>query len=173
MTDAEFAAYLEVAIPEFARDKVLAGQWAEVDAIALSRAGYTEMLPTGLATPGNYLYTIRTEARGACIGMLWFAEQERGPERVAFLYDIVVLPAHQGQGHGTRALHELEAMARSRGLAGIGLHVFGHNPGAHALYRRLGYRDTNINMYKAVDRFQPTGYDVPPGGGPYLEAKVR
>ena len=36
------------------------------------------------------------------------------------------------------------------GLQGIALHVFGHNTGAQALYGKLGYVPTNINMFKAV-----------------------
>ena len=37
-----------------------------------------------------------------------------------------------------------------RGLSGIALHVFGHNREARALYRKLGYVATNINLYKPV-----------------------
>jgi ribosomal protein S18 acetylase RimI-like enzyme len=37
-----------------------------------------------------------------------------------------------------------------RGLAGIALHVFGHNAGAQVLYERLGFKATNINKFKAL-----------------------
>ena len=43
-----------------------------------------------------------------------------------------------------------EAEVRRLGLYGIGLHVFGHNSGARLLYERLGYRTTNINMFKSL-----------------------
>ena len=59
---------------------------------------------------------------------------------------------HQRRGYATEAFAALEGEARSRGLAGIGLHVFGHNPGARALYEKLGYEATNINMFKRVAR---------------------
>jgi hypothetical protein len=35
-------------------------------------------------------------------------------------------------------------------LARIGLHVFGHNPGAQALYAQLGYGVTGLNMAKPL-----------------------
>ena len=66
------------------------------------------------------------------------------------MYDIAVHPGHQRQGHATRAFAALEDEVRRRGLAGIALHVFGHNAGAQALYCRLGYQTTNINMFKPL-----------------------
>ena len=50
------------------------------------------------------------------------------------------------------ACEVLEGEARARGLAGIGLHVFGHNPGARALDEKLGYETTNLHMFKKVPR---------------------
>jgi hypothetical protein len=44
----------------------------------------------------------------------------------------------------------LEQEARRRGMVGIALHVFGHNAGAKQLYEQLGFRATNINMFKSV-----------------------
>jgi ribosomal protein S18 acetylase RimI-like enzyme len=35
-------------------------------------------------------------------------------------------------------------------MAGIALHVFGHNAGAKNLYEQLGFRTTNVHMFKAV-----------------------
>lgn len=32
------------------------------------------------------------------------------------------------------------------------LHVFGHNVGAQALYAKLGFRPTNINLFKTVGK---------------------
>jgi len=52
-----------------------------------------------------------------------------------------VLPRHQGRGAGTRLLGEAEAWARGRGLHRLELTVAAPNQRAHALYRRLGYRD--------------------------------
>jgi ribosomal protein S18 acetylase RimI-like enzyme len=153
MTEAEFSAYLEAAIPAFARDKVASGQWAEASAIELSRQGYAELLPQGLSTPDNHLYTIRDD--GAGVGMVWFAAQERAAQRIAYVYDVLIDARHQRQGHATRAFAALEDEATRLGLSGIALHVFAHNAGALALYQRLGFQATNINMFKRIGRVDP------------------
>ena len=153
MTEAEFSAYLEAAIPEFARDKVASGQWAEASAIELSRQGYAELLPEGVSTPDNHLYTIRDD--GAAVGMLWFAAQERAAQRIAYVYDILIDAQHQRKGHATRAFAALEDGVTKLGLSGIALHVFAHNAGALALYQRLGFQATNINMLKRIRQVGP------------------
>lgn len=45
---------------------------------------------------------------------------------------------------------KVEAEGHERGLTGIALHVFGQNTGAQALYQKLGYLPTNINMFKQL-----------------------
>jgi ribosomal protein S18 acetylase RimI-like enzyme len=150
MNGSAFAAYVKDAVPDYARDKVTSGQWAEEHALELARAGFEELLPEGLATPDNFLYEIRAAREGPALGVLWFAVQDRAGKKIAYVYDVLVKPEYRNKGHATRAFHALEELAASLGLAGIGLHVFGHNTRAHALYARLGYRATNISMFKAV-----------------------
>lgn len=150
MNEVEFAAYWGRAIPEFAQDKVDAGQWASADALQRSRDSYSEQLPQGLATPGNCFFTVRDGASYEAIGMLWFAEQERGGKRIAYVYDVAIDAPHQRKGHARRAFAALEAEVAQRGLSGIALHVFGHNSGARSLYEKLGYVPTNINLFKPL-----------------------
>ena len=150
MTATEFLSYSEEIVPAYAAEKVASGQWSEGEAVALSRKEFAELLPQGLATPGNRLYTLRDGATGATVGRLWIAEQERGGSKVAYVYDVEILPGHQRKGHATRAFEALEAEVRTLGLEGIALHVFGHNHGAQALYAKLGYRPTNIHMFKEI-----------------------
>ena len=150
MNAEEFAAYIEGAIPEFAQDKVASGQWSQASSLELSRQGYVELLPQGLATPENFLFTLREASTRAVVGALWYAIQERAGQRVAYVYDVLVESQHQRKGYATQAFRALEAEVRSRGLCGVGLHVFGHNEAAQALYAKLGYQATNINMFKKV-----------------------
>jgi ribosomal protein S18 acetylase RimI-like enzyme len=82
--------------------------------------------------------------------MVWFALKERAGTQIAHLYNIEISPGHQHQGHAQRALRALEKEVQRLGLSGIALHVFGHNTSAQALYTKLGYVPTNINMFKAV-----------------------
>jgi ribosomal protein S18 acetylase RimI-like enzyme len=150
MTEAEFSAYLALAIPDFAQGKVEAGQWAPAESLELSRKVYADLLPQGLATPDHFLFTVRDAATSDNVGMLWFAAQERGGQRIAYVYDVSIDTEHQRKGHASRAFAALEAEVQTRGLTGIALHVFGQNTGAQALYQKLGYLPTNINMFKQL-----------------------
>jgi ribosomal protein S18 acetylase RimI-like enzyme len=152
MTDGEFGAFSAEAIPAYAADKVTSGQWSKDEALELSRKSFDELLPLGLATPNNYLFTIRNSAEQISVGMLWIAVQDRGGKRIAYVYDVSVKPEHQREGYATRALSALEDKVRALGLSGIALHVFGHNAVAHALYVKLGYQPTNISMFKAIEK---------------------
>ncbi|WP_233151651.1 N-acetyltransferase [Pelomonas sp. KK5] len=149
MVGAEFDAWLGLTIPAFATQKIASGQWAAREALALSIKAHEELLPQGLATPDNHFFIVQDEAGGR-VGMLWFAEQARGAERIAYLYNIEIDEAQQRRGHARRAMQGLEQQVRERGLAGISLHVFGHNTGAQALYTGLGFQPTNITMFKPV-----------------------
>ena len=151
MTNAEYAAWRVEAIPAYATDKVASGQWAEDAALQLSTKEYEELLPQGLETPDNHLYTVLDE-EALPVGMLWFAVQTKFNARVAYVFDVSIHENRQRQGHGGRAFQELEAEVQRLGLAGIALHVFGHNTGAQALYTKLGYQPTNISLYKHLGR---------------------
>ena len=151
MTEPEFAVYLAKAIPEFAQDKVDAGQWSAEAALELSRTGYAEMLPHGLATPDNFFFTVRDATTHTVVGMVWFAIQARADQHIAYVYDVYIHAEHQRKGHATRAFAALDYQARQRGLTGVALHVFGHNTGAQMLYQKLGYGVTDINMFKPLD----------------------
>ena len=150
MSEAAFAEYMAASVPAFADDKVASGQWSADTALELSRQGYEALLPQGLATPDNYLFEICSATAPGVVGMLWFAVQERAGKKIAYVYDVMIHPEHRRNGHGTRAFRELEAMVHALGLTGIALHVFGHNPEAHALYIRLGFQPTNITMFKPI-----------------------
>ncbi len=151
MTREDFLAFAAAAIPAYAADKVMSGQWAKDEALDLSRKSLDELLPHGLATSGNYLFTIRDSGQQVSVGTVWFAVEDRAGKRVGYVYDLSIKPEHRRKGHARRALLALEDQARSLGLLGMALHVFGHNTLAQGLYAKLGYRPTNISMFKAID----------------------
>ena len=111
-----------------------------IAAVQLARAAGLRVLGTAGSDEGR-----------AAVGMLWIAGLERAGQRIAYVYDISVRPEHRRKGHAASAFAALEGKVRELGLSGIALHVFGHNAGAVALYTKLGYQATNINMFKAVD----------------------
>jgi ribosomal protein S18 acetylase RimI-like enzyme len=149
MTDAEFLAWREEAIPAYAADKVAAGQWAQGEALALSRQEYEELLPDGVHTKDNHFFSI-LDRRSAPVGVLWFAVKTKFASRIAYVFDVSVRAQRQREGHAHRAFVALEQEVQRLGLSGIALHVFGHNAAAQALYAKLGFQPTNISLYKSV-----------------------
>lgn len=149
LAEAEYAAWMDDVVPGYAADKVASGAWREDEALEKSREEYHALLPQGRVTPDNHLYSIDDD-EGRHVGVLWIAVQSRGAERIGYVYDLMVWPAHQRRGHAERAMREAEDEARRLGLVGIALHVFGHNKAARALYEKLGYEPTNLNLYKPL-----------------------
>jgi ribosomal protein S18 acetylase RimI-like enzyme len=149
MSDAEYEAFVEAAVPAYAADKVASGQWAKEQSLELSRQAFVELLPQGRQTADNYFFSVVDE-QARPVGTLWIAAKEEAGKRIGYIYDIEIRPECRRQGHATRALAAAEEEARKLSLCGIGLHVFGHNTGARALYETLGYRATNISMFKAL-----------------------
>jgi ribosomal protein S18 acetylase RimI-like enzyme len=147
-----FPSYLEHAIAGYAEDCVASHRWPIEGAIERSRKDFENSLPQGLATPDNYLYEIRASASGPVVGVLWFALEQKHGLRNAYVYDIEIYTQHRRQGHALQAFVLLEPIVTTLGLDRIGLHVFRHNPGAQAMYEKLGYEVTGINMQKRLGK---------------------
>jgi ribosomal protein S18 acetylase RimI-like enzyme len=150
MGEEGFASFIETSVTGYADDNVAAGRWTADQALGLSRAEFVRLLPQGLATPNNHLYEIRDETGGRTVGFLWFATTVRGNAKAAYVYQLEVHPEFRRRGHARAAFQAMESMAVAMGLSSIGLHVFGHAPGAQALYGSLGYQVTGINMQKRL-----------------------
>ena len=150
MTATEYAEWFEQSIVGYAADKVASGQWVPEESLELTRKELAGLLPLGLETPGNYLYTV-VDSRALAVGMLWFGVKKRFGADIAYVFNVNVRPDRQREGHAARAFLALEEEVRRRGLSGIALHVFGHNDGARALYDKLGFRPTNISMFKPIE----------------------
>ena len=148
MSDASFADYRQRAIVDYADDNVRAGRWPAADALRRSEANFDELLPQGLATADHFLYDIFADCSTTPVGIIWLAAVTRDGLRGGYIYDVEIAPAWRRKGHTGRAFALIEDEARARGLRSIGLHVFGHNPGAQALYAKLGYAVTGVNMIR-------------------------
>ncbi len=150
MSQSDFEVYLESAIDQYAQEHVRAGNWSPDQARKLSEDSYHHLLPDGVATPDQYLFTIEDQALGEKVGMLWFAVEERVEAPRVFLYDIRIEEAYRRRGHATEALQALEARVRGLGVTRNTLHVFGQNDAAQAMYEKLGYQVTDLRMSKTL-----------------------
>ncbi len=149
MTADEFTPWCEQSIRDYAAEKVVSGLWSRETSEEQARAELARLLPDGLASDGNHLFTIEDDA-GQAVGTLWFAMQARFGLPIAYVYNVEIAPAYRRRGHARRAFDALEAEVSTLGLHGVALHVFGHNTAARALYESLGYEPTNINLFKLV-----------------------
>ena len=151
MNNAEYEAWLAEAIAGYAADKVASGQWSQDDSVELARREHEELLPQGLASARNHLFKILAQSTEA-VGNLWFAEATNFGLSVAYVYNVEISEHHRRRGYAYQAFQALEQEIQGLGLHGIALHVFGHNRAARALYAKLGYEPTNINLFKHVPR---------------------
>ena len=97
------------------------------------------------------MFSLKDAATGQNVGMIWFAVGEQDGQQIAFICDFLVHEAFRGKGYGKRALRGLEQKVKALGVTSISLHVFGHNRAAWALYEKLGYEVTNVNMTKRLE----------------------
>lgn len=146
MTAEEFGPYLEASIREYAADCVRSGRWTAEEAPAEARKQVDGILPQGLRTPGQFIFTIVAEPTGDHVGALWFAVEPRG----GYIYDLRVHERFRRHGYAEQAMRAIERVAREHGATKIGLHVFGDNAGARRLYEKLGYAETNVLMSKPL-----------------------
>jgi ribosomal protein S18 acetylase RimI-like enzyme len=147
MNAEEFRSYAVESVRSFAAAKARAGQWPRGNALPLAKKEFARLLPEGLATSGHTLFNVMDED-GRKVGAMWIARQKHGSDDIVYVYDIVIDEPHRRKGHAQRAFAALDAKVREWGLAGVVLHVFGHNADAQALYRKLGFMPTSIHMYK-------------------------
>lgn len=149
MTEEEFAAYLARAVRSYADEHARAGDVEPEDALERAQKDYDELLPEGLRSKNQHLFTLTHETLGA-IGLIWFELRERHGRKSAFLFDIAIREDLRGQGFGRRALELLDERLRELGAGSVGLSVSGYNHAARALYEKMGYQITRMGMRKEL-----------------------
>jgi ribosomal protein S18 acetylase RimI-like enzyme len=150
MTGFDFQAYLQLAVEEYAQDHVKAGNWDPAEALQKSEKEYRQLLSDGVASKDQYLFTIEDGQTGLKAGMIWFAVKNSGPRTYAFIYDFRIYDEYQRKGYGSHAMSAIETEVRELGIDTISLHVFGHNLAARALYEKMGYETTDLQMSKKI-----------------------
>lgn len=138
MTAERFRSFAEHSEAAYAEDLVAAGRYTSDEALIESRRQMRLELPQGIETPGQELFTASVE--GSEVGYLWLGLRHRDGRPHVFILDIEVAEDQRRRGYGRELMHAAEREARRMGAESIGLHVFGFNTGAMALYESLGYR---------------------------------
>ena len=102
MTENEFNDFRKAAVEEYAQDHVNAGNWDPAEALQKSEQEFQELLPQGIASPDQHLFSIVDDA-GAKVGMLWFAVRYKGSQPYAFVYDFMIDEPFRRKGYGRQA----------------------------------------------------------------------
>lgn len=148
MTEAEFDVYRERVAQRYADEHVRAGNWSQDEALTRAARELDRLLPLGRGT-ADMLLVVAEAPAGEQVGTLWISL--RRPTDVAdtgWIYDIEVAPEYRGLGWGRSLLQAAEDEARSHGLTGLGLNVFGSNEVACRLYVSAGYDIASQQMRK-------------------------
>ncbi len=114
--------------------------------------GYGSFLGTQLAKPG--IVVLVAEREGEVVGYTYAGVEGidymslRGPAGV--LYDIVVDPAHRGQGVGWLLLDATLEALQAKGAPRVVLSTAEGNKPAQRLFARAGFRRTMIEMTREL-----------------------
>ena len=148
MTKKEFSEYKRFLIEDYAQDASRNYCIPLEEARANSVKQINGMLSQGLSTPNQFLYTIQL-SKGSTeveIGYLWLDINEM--KQRCILCDIYLHKEFRGKGWGRKTLEVFESQITERGIRKISLHVFANNAVARALYEKLGYKVTGLNLEK-------------------------
>lgn len=142
MTAVEFDSFLSRSIIEYAKGKEEAESMTPEAAMELSKRTFAELLPKGLSSKDQYLYSYTLEDK--TVGNVWIAKRGDG----CFIYELYLDASLRGKGLGKQLMALIDQQALKLGFKTIRLHVFGFNKVAIRLYESTGYEVTNINMVK-------------------------
>ncbi|MFF9458382.1 GNAT family N-acetyltransferase [Streptomyces flaveolus] len=146
MSATEYEEFLASAVPGYADEKVKAGTWTREESLARAREAFAGLLPDGLATPDNHLFTARDARDGRPVARFWFAMGGEPGRGQAYIYDIAVDAGLRGRGYGRATMTAGIEEARRAGASSVGLHVFGSNAVARSLYASLGFHEVGVIM---------------------------
>ncbi|MFY9915521.1 MAG: GNAT family N-acetyltransferase [Nocardioidaceae bacterium] len=144
MTEAEYAGWRDDSVAGYAQEFVSSGILDVEAAGERAEKDFAQLLPNGLETDNHLLWTARVQ--GEPVGTIWvMLAPERQPPH-AFVYALDVDAAHRRRGYGQAIMEAAMQECRDRGIATMGLNVFGHNDTARRLYERLGFRVASTSM---------------------------
>lgn len=148
LTESELSTFLAAAEDRYAQQKTEFGSVDPDQARSQARTEMEAVTPGGQLPGAHAVLGARAE-NGTLLGSVWVAPR-RGEPETAFIYDLVVDEAARGGGIGRILVRAAADWARGEGFASIGLHVFGGNTGAIALYESEGYETTEVLMRRQL-----------------------
>jgi ribosomal protein S18 acetylase RimI-like enzyme len=133
---------VENEIRGYAAEHVRNGNWPEEGSLERSRMEFESLLPQGIHTPNQYLWSLVDGEQK--VGFIWVQVKDGK----AFIYDFLVEEEYRGKGYGKQALSAMDEKLQSMDVESVALHVFGDNVTAQELYKKMGFEITGIHMQK-------------------------
>ena len=152
MSEEDFQESRRRSVPRHAADYVRRGLWAETGSLEASEKEFAQLLPNGRETPNRHFANVVDVKAGERVGETWYLVQESGGKLRFWIDWIWIEEEHRRKGFATATLLRLEEEARQLGADRVGLSVWFDNPGAIALYSKLGYAPASMWMMKSLVR---------------------
>ncbi|GAA2561928.1 GNAT family N-acetyltransferase [Winogradskya consettensis] len=146
MTQVQYEQYRESAEKGYAKQVTESGDMSSEEAAEKASRDYARILPHGMQTDDQHFF--QAYVGDDAVGMIWYSITPGAAGSKAWIYDFEVGEHFQRRGYGRAIMRAGEEFCRSRGVASIGLNVFGGNDGARALYEQEGYEITALQMRK-------------------------
>jgi ribosomal protein S18 acetylase RimI-like enzyme len=145
MTEAEYDVWLRDAVATYAQEFVDSHILEPDQAQERAEKDFAELLGDGLATENHLLWSAR-DGKGTVVGTIWVALMPDRKPPHSFVYGLDVNADQRRKGYGQAIMEAAMQECRERGIASMGLNVFGHNDTARRLYDRLGFQVTSTSM---------------------------
>ena len=104
-----------------------------------------EMLPDGLETENNFLFSIKLQDQ--IVGYIWFLTEYHEKVKQAFICDFMIYKEFRNKGYGQSALSKMEKAAHEYGCKESVLFVEENNIIAQKLYEKAGYKVIDKHSY--------------------------
>ena len=143
----DFVTDLKAWVLQYAEEKVKAGTWPEEGSLERSEEEFRKLLPQGKDTTDQYIMSV-VDGTGTRLGSIWFGVYRNSEPFGAFIWDITLSEEYRGKGYGKETMAALDTMLKEMGIGKVTLHVFAHNEVAVNLYKKMGYKTTDIMMSK-------------------------
>ena len=144
MSQTEYDAWYRDAVGTYAQEFVDSRILDAAAARERAETDFEQLLPQGLDTENHLLWTARDDT--TVVGTIWIALMPDRTPPHSFVYALDVDPGQRRRGYGQAIMEAAMQECRDRGVATMGLNVFGHNDTARRLYDRLGFAVTSTSM---------------------------
>jgi len=141
-------AWLDETNRAYIEELIAAGRTRE-DATRHAAKSMEPAFPHGKPAPGHSVFDVVDDG-GNAVGYLWIGPDTSDDPTSWWVWDIEINASSRGKGYGHATMVLGEEYARQEGARTLGLNVFGSNAAARALYEKLGYVTTQLQMRKPL-----------------------